>query len=280
MKKTERLIYQNSNQEKIEISFFSAYLPTEFSEELDNEQTTSKNNLQDGENFISNSLEPRSINITGVFQLEHSNRLEQQLKRVFNPKLPGKLIFSDIDREKYIQVRVDGLPDIVRGKRMATFDINLTAYDPFWREQERTEYIALLTAKMHFPLAIPKNKGFVWGVRRSMLETEVDNIGDVASGFRVMFKAKGTVLNPAVKNSYTGEQIKILYVMEKGDRIEVVNEPNKKQIYINGNKDFSTLDRLATSFFTLAPGKNLLGYAADENVSNLDVIVYYSPMYL
>ena len=68
--------------------------------------------------------------------------------------------------------------------------------------------------------------------------------------------------------------------MQKGDVIEVINEPNRKLIYINGQKDFSKLDRLQTTFFSLAPGKNMLGYAADENVVNLDVIVYYSPLYL
>ncbi len=280
MKKSERLVYQNSNQEKIEISFYSVYTPLSFTEDLDNDMTTSKNNLQDGETFISDSLDPRSLKITGCFQLEHSNQLERQLKKVFNPKLSGKLIFSDIDGEKYINVRVDSLPEITRGQRMATFAVELTAHDPFWREQERTEYIALLTPKLHFPLVIPKGIGFVWGVKRSILETEVQNVGDAACGFRVIFKAKGSVSNPLVKNSYTGEQIRLLYEMQKGDIIEVVNEPNRKLIYINGQKDFAKLDRLQTTFFSLAPGKNMLGYAADENVVNLDVIVYYSPLYL
>ena len=138
MKKSERLVYQNSNQEKIEISFYSVYTPLSFTEDLDNDMTTSKNNLQDGETFISDSLDPRSLKITGCFQLEHSNQLERQLKKVFNPKLSGKLIFSDIDGEKYINVRVDSLPEITRGQRMATFAVELTAHDPFWREQERT----------------------------------------------------------------------------------------------------------------------------------------------
>ena len=280
MKKTERLLYQNSNQDKLEISFFSVYLPVEFSEELDSEMTTSKNNLQDGETFISSSLEPRNLKISGIFRLEHSNQLERQLKKVFNPKLSGKLIFSDVEYEKYIQVRPEGLPEIKRGQRMAQFSIDLIAHDPFWREQERTEYIALLTPQLYFPLAIPVGVGFVWGLKRSILETQVQNVGDAACGFRVLFKAKGSVKNPLVKNSYTGEQIRILYEMEKGDVIEVINEPNRKLIYINGQKDFSKLDRLQTTFFSLAPGKNMLGYAADENVVNLDVIVYYSPLYL
>ena len=125
------------------------------------------------------------------------------------------------------------------------------------------EYIALLTPKLHFPLVIPKGIGFVWGVKRSILETEVQNVGDAACGFRVIFKAKGSVSNPLVKNSYTGEQIRLLYEMQKGDVIEVINEPNRKLIYINGQKDFAKLDRLKTTFFSLAPGKNMLGYAAD-----------------
>lgn len=280
MKKNERLIYTNDNGNKLEISWFSSFTPLSFADDLDNEMTTSKNNLQDGETYISSSLESRQIKIDGFFQLDTSRELERQLRKVFNPKLSGKLVFDDGEKERYINVRAVALPEITRKQRYAGFSIDLIAHDPFWREQERTEYIALLTAQLHFPLVIPKKRGIIFGLKRSILETEINNIGDVAAGFRVVFKAKGTVVNPCIVNSYTGERIKLNYTMGKGDTIEVINEPSRKLIYINGVKDFSKLDRLATTFFALEVGKNLIGYQADENVVNLDVIVYYSPLYL
>ena len=51
-------------------------------------------------------------------------------------------------------------------------------------------------------------------------------------------------------------------------------------VFKNGEKAFKILDRLNTDFFDLKVGKNIVSYSADENISNLDVIVYYSPLYI
>lgn len=280
MKATERLIYQNSNGEKIEISWFSPYTPLDYTEELANEITTTKNNYQNGYNYVSDSLESREITIDGFYQLQKNNFLERNLKRVFNPTLPGKLIFYNGTEEKYINVKLESLPSLDNDKGIGKFSINLVAHDPFWRTKERTEYIALLKPLLSFPLVINQNTGMMFGIKESALETEIQNIGDVASGFIVVFKAKGEVVNPSVVNGYTGEKIKLNVTMQKGDVIEVVNEPTKKLIYLNGVKRFNILDRLNTNFFTLAVGKNLLGYQSDTNVVNLDVMLYYSPLYM
>lgn len=280
MKATERLIYQNSNGEKIEISWFSSYTPLKFTEELTNELTTTKNNYQNGYNYVSDSLESREITIDGFYQLQKNNLLERNLKRVFNPTLSGKLIFDDGTEEKYINVKLESLPSIDNDKGIGKFSINFVAHDPFWRVQEKTEYIALLQPMLSFPLAISKTSGMLFGIKKSILETEIENVGDVESGFRVRFIAKGEVVNPAIINSYTGEKIKINITMKKGDIIEVINEPTRKLVYFNGAKRFNILDRLNTNFFTLDVGKNLIGYQADVNVVNLDVVLYYSPLYM
>lgn len=280
MKKNERLIYENASGEKIELSWFSPYTVLSFEEALDNELITAKTNLQDGESYISDSLGSREISIAGYYQLAISNALERNLKKIFNPKMTGKLIFSDEEAEKYINVKAVSLPEIGRKSNMATFNIELVAYDPFWRTQEKTEYITLLQGMLSFPLSISKTKGMIFGLRRSILETEVINIGDMESGFKVVFKANGMVKNPQVFDAYTKEMIRLNYTMQKDDIIEVINEPFKKNVFINGEKAFKHLDRLGTTFFSLKVGKNLIGYQADENLVNLDVIIYYSPLFL
>lgn len=281
MKSTEKLIYKNSNNESLEISYFSPYTPLEFSEDMDSEITAVKNNLQDGETFVSESLEVRNITIDGFFQLSRThNLLERNLRKVFNPKLQGTLTFYALDFERSIEVIPESLPEIKKDGRRGIFSIELVAHNPFWREKEKTEYLALLLPTMNFPLSIPQGQGIAFGVKSSILETEIENVGDVESGFRVVFKARGAVENPSIINSLTGEQIKILYTMAKDDVIEVVNLPGKKQVLVNGVKAFRYLDRLNSVFFNLAVGKNLLGYQADVNTINLDVIVYYFPLYL
>lgn len=281
MKSTERLVYTNNNNESIEISYFSSYTPLEFSEDMDSEITTVKNNLQDGETFVSESLEPRQISIDGFFQLSQGNNvLERRLRKVFNCKLKGTLTFQALDFERSIEVYPESIPGIKKEGRRGIFSIELTAPNPFWREIERTEYVALLSPTLSFPLSIIQGAGISFGVRSSIWETEIENIGDVESGFRVVFKARGIVKNPSITNSLTGEKIKVLYTMAKDDVIEVINYPGKKQVLINEVKSFRYLDRLNSVFFNLAAGKNLIGYQAEENTTNLDVVIYYSPLYL
>lgn len=281
MKSTEKLIYKNSNNESLEISYFSPYTPLEFSEDLDSELTSVKNNLQDGETLVSESLDVRSISIDGFFQLSSShNLLERRLRKVFNPKLPGTLTFQALDFERSIEVIPESLPEIKKDGRRGIFSIELVAHNPFWREKEKTEYLTLLRPALSFPLVIPQGQGVAFGIKTSIMQTAIENVGDAESGFRVVFKARGTVENPGIINALTGERIKVLYTMAKDDVIEVVNLPSKKQVLINGVKAFRYLDRLNSVFFNLAVGKNLLGYQADVNTINLDVIVYYSPLYL
>ena len=112
------------------------------------------------------------------------------------------------------------------------------------------------------------------------METEVQNIGDVSTGFRVVFRARGEVQNVEVSNKLTNEKIKVNVSMQKGDTVEVINYMNRKMVLFNGQKAFSKLDVQNSTFFSLLPGKNLLGYNADKNAVNLDAIVYYSPLYL
>lgn len=276
MKYNERLIYKNSSGQ-IEISYFSPYLPTNFSETLGNEITTAKNNLQDGESFLSSSLGNRMIAIEGVFQLNKYNVLERQLRKIFNPKLTGTLTFSDGQIERHIDVKLEALPNIKRQQGIAQFYIDLVAHNPFWSDAEIAEELAVLTPMAHFPLVIPTS-GFLFGIKRAAENIIIDNIGDVSAGFRVVFKAKGGVKNPYLEMD--GKKIKLSCELAANDIVEIENEPYAKNIVVNGVKDFSVLNRSVTSWFELLPGENQISYGADENAGALDVAVYYKPQYL
>lgn len=281
MKLKEKMVYKNDSGESIEFSFQSHYIPLSIEETLDYEIATSKNSNQDGATAVSGVLSSRSIALDGFFRLSlDSNTLECKLKRVFNPKLKGKLIFYALDYTRNIDVLLEGIPNITREGTRANFSIDMVAHFPFWTEKEKVEYIAILMPKLHFPLSIPKDRGIVFGVRKSILETKVENVGDVESGFRVIFRAKGMVKNPYIIDTITGKKIRINYTMKKDDMIEVINQPNLKRIYINEINSFQNLDRINTEFFNLKAGENIIGYQADENLMNLDVILYYSPLFL
>ena len=280
--KTTRVIYRNEVGGEIEFSPFSSYFLETFEEELKNSITTNKTNLIHGENFISNTLESRYISIAGIIDKNATTKaLIRNLIRVVNPTLKGKLIYRNENETKEIEVIPEEIPDPQANGGLIRYEISLVANNPFWKNTENVENIALWTPKLHFPLIIPKRKGFVFGVKKSAFEKLIENEGDVESGFRVVFKARsGTVKNPKLLNKLTGEFIRLNYSMEKGDSIEVISYPEKKKVTVNTIiNGFRFLD-IESVFFTLDVGRNILQYDADVNKTNLDVILYYTPRFL
>ncbi len=277
----EYFIFRNELGQQVEFSLFSPYIFQPISESLASDIVSTKQIGQDGERAESWTLQARRITIQGsIIVREYHEELERNLLRILNPKLGAKLICHRDNSTKEIQVMLEELPSLKRRGGTIEFTINLIAHDPYWREVEKTEYLALLTKRLTFPAVIPQATGMIFGLRKSILETEVENIGDVATGFRVIFKAKGEVENVEVSDKLTGKKIKVLATMQKGDIIEVINFPKRKMVLFNGQKAFHLLDVAQSDFFTLEVGKNLLGYHAEKNAVNLDVVLFYSPLYL
>ncbi len=276
-----KLTYQNEIGGNIEISFSNTYTLTNVEEELQNSINATKQNLIHGTKYISSTLGERYIIISGTLACDRNvEKLLSNLIKTFNPTLKGKLTVENLTNKKSIEVCVESIPEISKDKGIVFYTINLVAQSPFWEDEVKTEYLALLTPTLKFPLNIPKNKGITFGRRRSVLESEVNNVGDVESGFKVIFKATGgSVTNPKIYDVYSNKFIKINYRMEKGDILEVINYPEIKKITINKENAFKFLD-IESDFFNLKIGHNKIGYIADENTINLDVILWYAPRYL
>ena len=267
----------------IDFSLFSEYTLIEFEEELQNSITTTKQNLIHGNTYISNTLDDRYITINGVIECnKYSEQLRLKLIRILNPNLKGRLIIQKANKYyKTIDVYIEKVVEPKANKGIINFEINLVALSPFWQDEIVTEYLALLTPTLKFPVNISQKRGITFGRKRSILESEVENIGDVESGFKVIFKAKGgTVKSPKVYDVYTKQFIKINYEMQKGDILELINYPEVKKVTLNGTENaFKHLD-IESNFFNLKIGHNKIGYIAEENTINLDVILWYSPRYL
>lgn len=280
--RSTRVIYRNEVGGEIEFSPFSAYFLEHFEEETKNDIITNKTNSIHGENVISSSLESRYITLSGIIEKNSATiNVSNYLIKTINPTIKGKLIWRNENETKEIEVVPEEIPTVEQNGGLIRFSINLVANNPFWKNAEKIEYLALFKPMLTFPLIIDKDEGMIFSIKDSVLETEFNNQGDVESGVRVIFKARGgTVQNPKITNDLTGEFIKLNYAMEKGDSIEVISYPEKKKVTVNGIENgFRYLD-IDSNFFNLLVGKNKLSYIADENTINLDVVVYYTPRYL
>ena len=85
--------------------------------------------------------------------------------------------------------------------------------------------------------------------------------------------------NPKITLVGTGRFMRVKAAMEKKDMLLVDTDKRHQVIELNGVNVYQKIDRLSTPF-ELAVGGNYLEYDADENYSNLDVRLYYTPLYL
>lgn len=246
--------------------------------------TTFKAPRQDGAFFISASLEMRNITLEGTVvgaTVGQTYEARKQLLRVFTPKLKGTLVYRGVQ----ISCVVEEAGFIAGGSaRAPAFFISLLCPSPFFEALHdiRTE-IALWSGRFSFPLEIPEAEGIELGVRTPSRIITVENDGDVACGCAIYFKASGTVSNPELLKTDTGEIMRINKTMIAGEVIAVFTHFANKQVLGSFNGEhlnyFNYMDT-DSSFFQLEPGANTLRYTADVNADLLDVSVFFRPLYL
>ena len=123
------------------------------------------------------------------------------------------------------------------------------------------------------------------GLKQPSLIINAENDGDVETGIRIEFKARGTVTNPSLFNVETREYIKINKTMVDGEVIMVNTNYGKKKIesILNGvtTNILNLIDLgMGDSFLQLDVGDNLLRYDADINMNNLEINIYFNPKYV
>lgn len=259
----ERLIYINQKAEEIELSLTSVYTL----------------NAINGRNNIEFT---REVVLQGkIFSMSNERQtLTQYLLKVFNPYAQGTLRYENdvLGIKRYLDCRVTDIQTSTKNN-LIHFAINLDSKTP-WREQEKAENIAVFTPMFHFPLIIPQVKGICMGNKLSALEAMIDNTTDIPAGFKAkIIASNGTVTNPSITNKNKGTTIKINYPMAKKDIIEIISTEQEKKVFLNGENAFKYID-IDTEFFTLDIGQNIIGYNADLNTINMEVILYYTPYYL
>ncbi|HEX3075966.1 MAG TPA: phage tail family protein, partial [Lachnospiraceae bacterium] len=118
------------------------------------------------------------------------------------------------------------------------------------------------------------------------LIVNVYNKGDVETGMRIVFRAKGALTNPSLFNVETREFIKINKAMTAGEVITIDTNYGKKGITLRKNGVESNILNYidiaggGNTFLQLAVGDNLLRYNADTGADNLEVDIYFDNRYL
>jgi hypothetical protein len=296
------LTYKNSAGGEMGFNFYSDFVIEKCYQEQPNNIYATEQAEIDGEFFTGMRMSARTIRLHGYVRNGgvDLHTAKRALGLVFNPTLNGVLTYTHALlplATKSIPCRLVELSeptwDNSRGK--LTFDVILTALDPFWKGVAHTEIIAKNQRKWRFGTILPpvstrqlpsgqmvRSGGFMFDIRRQGLTSRFDNIGNVRSGFEATFRSiGGTVTNPEIYDVTTGRRILIRHVMQPGDIIHITNTAQLKQVLINSNNAFNTLHTRADNFgfFLIEVGQNHIGFRAAENVSNLQVSITYTPQF-
>ena len=275
-----KLIYRNELGAEVEFSASSNFILNSINENVKNKLLSVSNSHQDGERYISSNLDIRDVRLkVTVLKRIGASALIDYLQRVLNPKLKGELFYIDDNKTRKLDVVLAEIP--YPNEHMGYYDIeiDLTASNPYWQGIEIVEALALTTPTFAFVHKLGENR-VIFGEKTDVTQCEINNVGDIETGFRIEFRCKGNCSNVEVFDVITNKKIRVVGNFLKGDIIEIINEPYKKYISVNKGRAFDKLDIYSSSFFLLSTGKNVIGYKSDANTLNLEVLLYYTPLYL
>jgi len=238
---------------------------------------------QDGAFFISSAMDMRNITLEGSVvtpTIAETYDQRRRFLRVFTPKLQGTLVYRN--RQIACVVEEAGFTASSR-ERAPNFFISLLCPSPFFESlEEIREELAVWSPLLLFPLEIP-SVGLEFGTRQPSQIITVDNIGDVACGCHIIFRALGSVTNPELMSLDTGDVLRLNTIMESGEELHVFTHfAGKRVTRVLGSVESNAFSMLDTSsvFLQLEPRRNLLRYNATENMDLLEVTILYRPKFL
>lgn len=286
----EKITFTNSRGQTVELGEAAPYILTKI-EGLGGVGTdvqTQKSPFQNGETYIGNQLEPRSLSmeITIVSNSEDDIVAKRrQLLQAFNPTLgEGTLLYEFGSLRREIKAISDSAPTFPDAGSFKTLQqpalIQLYCANPFWFEkaahdEEMAEWVGGLT----FPLRLP----MTFASRSSKQSTVIRNDGDVETP--VTFEFLGPAANPRITNETTGEYIQINREITADERLIVTTGFGNKTVILKEmtagreSNAFNWID-LGSTFFQLGIGDNLISYNAGTSQKNAKVWVKWRNQYV
>ncbi len=261
------------------------------------EVNTTDNALVDGTTVDGKRIKNRPVHIEATLRDDKNNGTNRQrIIKFFNPKYSGRLVVNHSGTRRNIGYELEGWSFVAKSNVYTQLSIvvDLMCPDPFLKNMDDFgRNIAEISKHTAFPWRVVKQKiivpdpykgltlpGQITGYRTLKKEVRLPNDGDVPTGLQVRFIAeRGPCTNPKITLVGSGKFVRVMVAMEKGDVLLVDTKKRHQVIELNGVNVYQKIDRLSEPF-ELEVGDNYLEYGADENYTNLDVRLFYTPLYL
>jgi len=242
----------------------------------DYEFTTAVNAQMDGLVITGRRTVARELYV----EIACSDSERERVIAFHNPKQDGKLTATINGQTRWI-------PYIVQSLKLAqenlydlfVYQLTMLCPQPYFLDMSDFGKDLAASVPLHaFPFVWLEGRDYVTDYRQFSTNFLVVNGGDLDTGLKVVFIASGNVKNPKL-SLQNGQYIRVLTELVQGDALSIETSKGKKQILLNGTNIMSRIDRRST-FISLAPGENVLTYSADDGYMNLEVRLYYTPLYL
>ena len=264
--------------------------------------STSDNALVDGASVDGKKIKPRPIHIEASFKTNKNNPENRaNVIKFFNPKYTGKALITNMGVSRNIEYELEGwtFASVRNMDNKLKILVDLLCPDPYMLNVDNFgKNMANISALFAFPWRMLSSRmtsgkldypeearglllgGMTMGYRTLYREVVLANDGDVPTGVQIQFVAtRGPVTNPKITNTGTGQYMRVNVAMQQGDILLIDTNDRHQVITLNGVNYYQHIDRRSEPF-KLAVGDNYLEYDADENYTNLDVNLFYTPKYL
>lgn len=264
--------------------------------------STSDNALVDGVTVDGKKIKARPIHIEAAFRdLKNNPENRAKVIKFFNPKYTGKALITNMGVSRNIEYELEGwsFKTQTRLTDRLKIVVDLICPDPYMLNTDNFgKNMAAFTSLFAFPWISlskrmatgkldykPEARGLLLGgntagYRTLKKEVVLSNDGDVPTGVQIQFIAtRGTVVNPKITNTGTGQFMRVNVTMQTGDVLLIDTNDRHQVITLNGVNYYQHIDRRSEPF-KLGVGDNYLEYDADGNYTNLDVNLFYTPKYL
>lgn len=160
-------------------------------------------------------------------------------------------------------------------REVAVYKNNKSGYVPALIDWQYT--------KSNFEWVKFRGNKIILGYKQPSLVMNVVNSGTVSTGLKIVFKAKGEVVNPSITNIYNQKFIKINKTMQADEEIVIDTVSGEKKVVGKiGSTEYNYFKYrdLDSSWLQVEVGSNLFRYDADNKIENLEVYIYFSNKYL
>lgn len=247
---------------------------------------------QVGVSIVNTSLETRNVEILGWVIAKTEQEMESRkkiLNRFVNPQQYINLQYKKYNLDFKPSRSIQYTASIVENNEViCKFKISGLAADPLFKDNNVTRNTAAtIHGLFHFPMmleVIDNDKPtLMFGYKEPGLLIDVYNKGDIRTGFRIIFKAKGTVINPSLLDVNTQQYIKINKTLIDEEEVEINTIAGSKKIVgrLDGvESNYYKYKDFGSSWLELQIGDNIYRYDADEGIDNLEVYIYFYNRYL